>query len=84
MKNRLKKAVLLVFRKMALRARFMPLYYWADLELYRHRMVHVMPNLYYRTLYHICMWLVEHRRCLKLADMAIHRFPFHVRFEVAG
>jgi hypothetical protein len=76
--------VLLLFRTMALRARFMPLYYWADFELYRLRMVQVMPNLYYRTLYHTCMWLVEHRRCPKLADMAIHRIPFHVRFEEAG
>ncbi len=83
MKKRLKKAVLLVIRKMAHREGFMALYYWADLELFRLRMVHIMPNLYYRWLYHTCMWLVEHRKCRKLADMAIHRIPFHVRFEVA-
>lgn len=83
MKNRLKKAVLLVIRKMALREGFTALYYWADLELFRLRMVYVMPDLYYRWLYHTCMWLVEHRKYMKLADMAIHRIPFHIRFEVA-
>jgi hypothetical protein len=83
MKNRLKKAVLLVIRKMAHREGFMALYYWAVLGLFRLRMVHVMPNFYYHWLYHTCMWLVEHRKCRKLADMAIHRIPFHVRFEVA-
>lgn len=84
MKNRLKKAALLVIRKMAHRERFTALYYWADLKVFRLRMVHVMPDLYYRWLYHTCMWLVEHRKCGKLADMAIHRIPFHVRFEEAG
>ena len=83
MSNRLKKAALLVVRKMTQRNRFLALYYWADLELYRLRMVQVMPNIYYRWLYHTCMWLVERRKFKKLADIAIHRIPFHVRFELA-
>lgn len=83
MKSRLKKAVLLGIRKMAHRERFTALYYWADLEVFRLRMVQVMPDLFYRWLYHTCMWLIEHRKCGKFADRAMHRIPFHVRFEVA-
>jgi hypothetical protein len=83
MKNRLKKAALLVIRKMTRRNRLMALYYWADLELLQLRMVQVMPNFYYVWLYHTCMWLAERRKFRELADVVIHRIPFHVRFDLA-
>lgn len=83
MKKRMKKALLLTIRKIALHTEFLTLYYWSDVELYKLRLVCVMPVFYYRWLYHTCMWLIEHRKYRKLADTAIHRIPFHVRFEVA-
>ena len=82
MNNRLKKAALLLIRKLTCRNRFLALYYWADLELFRLRKVQAMPNFYYLWLYQTCMWLAERRKFRKLADVAMHRIPFHVRFEL--
>jgi len=83
MRNRVKKAVLQAIRKMAQYAGFLRLYYWSDFTLLQFREVCVMPIIYYRCLYRACMWLVEHRKLKKLANMAIHTIPYHVRFEVA-
>lgn len=83
MKNRMKKAALLAIRKMAEHAGLLNLYYWSDVTLLQFRGVYVMPNFYYRCLYNACMRLVEHRKLRKLATMAIHTIPYHVRFEVA-
>lgn len=79
----MKKAVLLAIRKTAQRVGFQTLYYWSDLTLLQFRGVCVMPDFYYRCLYNACMWLVEHRKLKKLANMAIHTIPYHIRFEVA-
>lgn len=83
MKNRLKKAVLLTTRNMAHNAGFMSLYYWSEIELHQFRDVYVMPNFYYRCLYYSCMWMVEHRKLKKLAILAIHTIPYHIRFQMA-
>ena len=81
--KRLKKAILLPVSKIAYRWSCLRLYYWADEELYQLRTVYVMPDFYYRRLYHACMWLAEFNRFRGLADRAIHTIPYHVRFKVA-
>ena len=81
--KRLKKAILLPVRKMAYSWSRLRLYYWADEELYDLRTVYVMPDFYYRGLYHACMWLAEFKKLRRLADRAIHTIPYHVRFNVA-
>ena len=58
-------------------------YYWADLELYELRSVHVMPEFYYRWLFHFFMWLVEYSNFRRLAERRIHTIPYYVRFHVA-
>jgi hypothetical protein len=83
MRNRLKKAALLTMRKIARHLGFLALYYWSDIALLQFRAVCVMPNCYYRCLYGACMWMIKHRKLGKLANMAIHTIPYHVRFQVA-
>ena len=81
--KRLKKATLLLIRHIAYRYNRLFLYYWADLELHELRSVYVMPEFYYRWLFHFCMWLVEYSNFRRLAERTIHTIPYHVRFHVA-
>lgn len=81
--KRLKKATLLLIRHMAYRWNRLRLYYWADTKLSELRIMTVMPEFYYRWLYHSSMRLVESKKFLRLADRAIHTIPYHVRFHVA-
>ena len=79
----LKKAILLPLRNVAYRWNRLGLYYWAEAKLYELRTVDVMPDFYYRWLYHVCMRLVESNILRRLADRVIHTIPYHVRFKVA-
>ena len=81
--NRLKKIALLPVGKISYRMRFTRLYYWSEEGLYPLRTVVVMPKLYYRWLYRLCVWMLNFRNFRWLADMAIHTIPYHIRFEVA-
>lgn len=81
--NRLKKVALLPVKRLSYRMRFLPLYYWSEGKLADLRAVYVMPNFYYRWLYRVCMRMVDARRFSRLADMAIHTIPYHIRFEVS-
>ena len=81
--KRIKKAVLVPLRRMALQWNRMRLYYWADNELYELRSVFVLPTLYYRWLYYFCMRIVEFRKFQRIADRAIHTIPLQIRFFVA-
>lgn len=81
--KRLKKAILLPLRYVAYRLNRLRLYYWSDQELYDLRTVYVMPELYYRWLFHACMRMAATRPFRRLANRAIHTIPYHVRFRVA-
>ena len=81
--KRLKKAILLPVRMFAYRWNRMKLYYWAEQELFEMRNVHVMPDFYYRWLFHFSMRIVHIDRFRRLADRAIHTIPYRVRFDVA-
>jgi hypothetical protein len=81
--QRLHKAVLLQLRNLAYQWKLLRLYYWADMKVYELRTVCVLPNWYYRRLYHACVWLIGLRKFQRLANRAIHSIPFHVRFELA-
>ena len=81
--NRLKKAALLAVKGISYHVRIMRLYYWSEEELYPLRAVVIMPNVYYRWLYRVCVWMLDFRKFRRLADMAIHTIPYHIRFEMA-
>lgn len=81
--KRLKKAILLPVRFMAYRLNGLRLYYWSEQELYDLRTVYVMPELYYRGLFHVCMRMASTKTMRRLAHRAIHTIPYHVRFRVA-
>ena len=81
--KRLKKAMLLPVRVFAYRWNRMKLYYWVEQELFEMRNVHVMPDFYYRWLFHLSMRIVHIDRFQRLADRAIHTIPYRVRFDVA-
>ena len=80
---RLWKAILLPLRKIAYRWNRLRLYYWAESQLVDLTMISVMPIMYYRCLYHLCLWLVELKRFRKVANYLIHTIPYHIRFAVA-
>ncbi|MBL0715461.1 MAG: hypothetical protein JJV98_17365 [Desulfosarcina sp.] len=81
--KRMKKVVLLSVKRIAYQWKLLRLYYLADRKLYELQAVCVMPDWYYRWLYHACMWLMGYRKFHRLADRAIHTIPYHVRFKVA-
>lgn len=81
--KRMKKAMLLPVRSIALCGKHQRLYYWAENELFELRAVSVMPGWYYRWLYHACLWLVAFNNFRRLADRVIHTIPYQVRFELA-
>jgi hypothetical protein len=70
-------------RNMAYRWNRLRLYYWADEKLYSLRTVNVMPEFYYRWLYHVSMRLAKSRTFRRLAYRVIHTIPYHVRFDVS-
>lgn len=82
--NRLKKMALLPIRRISYRMRLTRPYYWSEEGLYPLRAVNIMPKWYYRWLYRLCVWMVAFRMFRRLADMAIHTIPYHIRFEVAN
>lgn len=59
------------------------IYYWADEQLAKLRVVNVMPDIYYRCLYQVSMRLAESGRFRRLAYWVIHTTAYHVRFEVS-
>lgn len=81
--NRLKKIALLPVRRISYYMRLTRPYYWSEQGLYPLRAVYIMPKLYYRCLYRLCVWLVDFKKFRRLADKAIHTIPYHIRFEVA-
>jgi len=81
--KRLKKAILLPVRYFAYRWNHPKLLYWAEQELFEIRNVYVMPDCYYRWLFHLSMRIVHVDRFQRFADKAIHTIPYHVRFNVA-
>lgn len=81
--NRLKKAALLQVKRISYHLKLIRLYYWCEEGLYPLRAVVIMPRFYYRWLYRFCVWMVELRKFRRLADMAIHTIPYHIRFEMA-
>ena len=81
--KRLKKAVLLPVRNLAYRRKYLRLFYWSERKLLDLQAVCVMPQWYYRGLYHTCLWLVAFNPFRRLADRAIHTIPYHVRFQMA-
>ena len=80
---RLKKAMLLPLEMFAYRWNRTKLYYWVEQELFEMRSVHIMPDFYYRWLFHLSMRIVHVDRFRRLADRAIHTIPCRVRFDVA-
>jgi hypothetical protein len=81
--NRLTKVALLPIKKMAYRMGLKRLYYWSENRLYPLRTVYVLPKVYYRWLYRLCIRLVDFKAFRRLADRAIHTIPYRIRFEVA-
>ena len=81
--KRIKKAFLMVVMNMASCWNRIQLFYWANKHLYELRAVCIMPNWYYRWLFHSCVWLSDFKNFRKLADRAIHTIPYHIRFDVA-
>ena len=81
--KRAKKLTLLLIRKTALQWNRTRAYYWADYKLQDLHAVTVMPELYYRCLFHLSMRLVRVNRFRRLADQAIHTIPYHMRFRFA-
>ena len=81
--KRIDKAVLLLVRTIAYRGHYERAYYKAQMRLYELRMVHVMPLIYYKCLYRICIRLIESNKFQRLADRAIHTIPYDVRFNLA-
>lgn len=81
--NRLKKIALLPVKRISYQMRFMHIYYWSEDRLYPLRVVCVMPKFYYIMLYRLCLWMVDFRIFRRLACIAIHTIPYHIRFEVA-
>ncbi len=81
--QRLKKAILLAVKDFAYRWNRLKLYYWVEQELFELRNVYVMPDFYYRWLFHFSMRIVHVDRFQRFADKAIHSIPYHVRFDLA-
>jgi hypothetical protein len=81
--RRLKKAMLLPTRRLAYRWNLLPLYYWAERELFELRSIDVMPEFYYRWLFRFSMRIVHIDRFQRLAEKLIHTIPYHVRFNMA-
>ena len=81
--KRLKKAILLPVRKIAYRWNRPKLYYRVEQELFELRNVNVMPDFYYRWLFHFSMRIVRVDRFQRFADKVIHTIPYRVRFDVA-
>lgn len=81
--NRIKKLGLMSVNKISYHFGLLRLYYWSESGLYPLWAVVVMPTVYYRWLYRLCIWMVDYRKFRRVADMAIHTIPYHIRFEVA-
>jgi hypothetical protein len=81
--KRIKKATLLIARRITYRYNFLRLYYWTEQELLELQSVSLMPQFYYRWLFQTSMRLVKYNHFQRLADKAIHTIPFHIRFGVA-
>lgn len=81
--KRMRKALLMVIRHAAYRWNRLKTFYWAEEKLYELRSVYLVPTIFYRGLFLLCMRLTGHRQFHKLADRMIHLIPYHVRFQVA-
>lgn len=81
--NRLKKVALLPVKRIPYRMKLIKLYYWSENTLYPLRAIYVLPKFSYRWLYRLCIKMVEFRKFQRLANIAIHTIPYHIRFELA-
>jgi hypothetical protein len=81
--KRLKKLFFVVVRKAACRFKKWKIYYWADERCYKLRTVHIMPILFYRTVFKLGMLLANYHRFDRLAYRLIHTVPYNIRFYEA-
>ena len=81
--RRIRKAILLPVRNFAYRWNRLKLYYWTEHALFELRQVYIMPDFYYRWLFHVSMRLVNVDRFQRFANKVIHTIPYHIRFHVA-
>jgi hypothetical protein len=80
---RIKRLFYVTVRWVSLKANRLKIYYWADAQCYALRTVAIMPMIYYRFLFRICMWLASYDRWGRVANRGIHTIPYHIRFNVA-